>query len=93
MDEPAWIEGVFRAVGQRVGAPVRGSGTERAIGKYRIAHDDVRPDIGDVPWYVAIVGRKSTSRSWLVDAFDPLVATPERVADEILRMIKKLEDG
>lgn len=93
MDELPWIEDIFRAVGQRLGAPVRGSGTERSIGKYLLTHDDARPDIGDVPWYVAIVGRKTTSRFWLVDAFDPRIATPEDVAGEILRAIAKLEAG
>lgn len=93
MDELPWIEDVFRAVGERLGKPVRGSGSERAIGRYLLTHDDPRPDIGDVPWYVAIVGRKSTSRFWLIDAFDPLVTTSERVADEIVRTIAKLEAG
>ena len=93
MDESAWIEAVFRAAGQRIGAPVRGLGVERAIGNYLVSHDEVRPEIGDVPWYVAIVRGKGPSRRWLVDAFDPNVAAADRVADEIRRMIAKLEAG
>jgi hypothetical protein len=83
-----WVDDVFEGVGKALGAPVPPTGSDRTIGRFRVAHTGPLDDAGSVGWSVAVIrsrrGRRLEPVLW--DATSPL-----EVVGRILDAGEKLE--